>query len=582
MTTDDYERADRRSPPSEDGTEGKNSRRGRLKDALSRTRTKLQHVREEREAKKHSKDALQPESKLDDDVNDFLAAGRTSFASSRPSLGSVTVPPGEDSLAVYESSSGSPRPSTSDSKSQASPRRGPPITVPRIDVSASSRFPNARTVHPDDRLPQVSDVYGSSQSGSLLAPEYKSRSMSSTSILSKERKQRIRGLSVGFADAPPVVIGEGGDEAQAPPMEISRAKARARSASPQGRRPYPDQAPIPQAVGRVPMPSRGISEYSAVGFIPKPLARVQTGAMSTFQRQPRGPHDDDLFPTSPSTEQKPPMPPRNTQPFQPISQINTGSLDLAKEFEMTLGMRSPSQTSPVAGREPLQPSSRIAAPKPQRAPPSYDILEEGGKIEANTKFIAENYDSQQHQQSPTQVQSIPEPIQASHRQPMAAHEVPNVGSYQSYSRPNPQISSQPPMDQQQEVYYPPPPQRQTTTVRRNIQKLEPIQSRSRQNLQETSTPPKAPLQLVTEVDDGYRSFAERQRGGFTGSMLSNASNIASPEPATIRHVVSREYEQSPSNYTGSKEATPHTATSPQQMTKRFYERQKDLVPEGMI
>lgn len=581
MTSDDYDHVDRHTPPSDEGTEGKHSKRGRLIDALNRTKTKLQHAKEEREARKHSKDSQQPEFKLDDDVNDFLAAGRTSFTSSRPSFGSATVPQSEDSSAIYGS-----RPSTSDSKSQVSPRRGPPI-VPRIDVSTSSRFPNARTVHPDDRLPILDDAQTSPRAGSLLAPEYKSRSMSSSSILSKERRQRVRGLSVGFADAPPVIIGEGGDEAQAPPVEISRAKARARSASPQGRKTYTD--PAPQGVARMAMSARGISDNN-VGFVPRPLARVQTGAAGLFQRGPRGPHDDDLFspvsnqaptfehqPPLParnpndfqSIEQKPPPPHRNSNSFQPIGRINTGGLELAKEFEMTMGFASSSESSPVTRREPPQQSMRIAAPTPQRAPPSYDLLEHGRVSQADIDAESPNLDGQQYQQQSMQPR-VDDLTHALHRRPVPIHSVQDPESFRSLARS--EARSLPP--QQQEAYFPPPPQRQTTVVKKNIQKLEPIQPRSGSRQQESGTPPKAPLQLVTEVDDGYRSFAERQKANTMASVRSDAAN-------TVRHITTRDYEQSPEYYMGSKEATPHTATNPTPTTKRFYET-FTKAPEGMI
>ncbi|RMD39754.1 hypothetical protein DV735_g5379, partial [Chaetothyriales sp. CBS 134920] len=116
----------------------KASKRNRLKEVVSRTKTKF--TKTAAESPQH-----------DDDVEEFLAAGRNSSSTGRPS--------------------------TSDSFTSGRPR------------SASS--------------------------------------------LSKGTA-RARGLSVQFTNQPPVIIGEGGDEAQAPPIEISRiaARARARSLSP--------------------------------------------------------------------------------------------------------------------------------------------------------------------------------------------------------------------------------------------------------------------------------------------------------------------------------------------------------------
>ncbi|KAK5095900.1 hypothetical protein LTR70_003219 [Exophiala xenobiotica] len=465
----------------DDGLEGKHSKRARLKDALDRTKSKISKVKEERDARKQKQDQdqerpiSQSNSNLSDDVDDFLSAGRPSFASQqsqRPSVGSDFRP-------TLDTSSPSPRPSTSDSQSQShpSPRRVLPIPIPRIDVSASSRFPNAKGVHISASVPQPGSAAISSDStrtGSLLKPEYKSRSQSASALASAERKARIRGLSVGFVDVPPVIIGEGGDEADAPPVEISRAKTRARSASPQGLRPYTNATVQPEA--RKQMPARGISDNSADAFVPKPFVRAQTAASldgSASTSAPRGPHDDELVPKSftptqtvkpvllgplgddfvpkPSTraqtgassgslysssaEQGPhtdnivrkpfsrtqtgfsvgeiPQPTRSPpsiteQPrgkgFMPLqlAGVQPGTMDLTKEFEMTLGLNSP--VGPTNSR-PLGGEAQIWAPKPKRAPPSYDLIEGGGKRhELNDRSNSPS--SSHHQQNHKDQQSL--------------------------------------------------------------------------------------------------------------------------------------------------------------------------------
>ncbi|KAI9879464.1 MAG: hypothetical protein M1823_006834, partial [Watsoniomyces obsoletus] len=191
----------------------KTSKRDRFKSALSRTKTKLRR-----------KDIDQ---NADDEVEDFLAAGRNSTSTGRPSI--------SDSLTFADSVATQPseRPSTSGSSTnvrntqvpypdafvplpQQSPRR---IVVPRIDVSNSQRYPTAQPVG------QIQP-----QSNEFLRPQYQGRSQSVSSF--SKGRGRARGLSVQFTKTPPIVIGEGGDEAQAPTIEVSKAKRRARSVSP--------------------------------------------------------------------------------------------------------------------------------------------------------------------------------------------------------------------------------------------------------------------------------------------------------------------------------------------------------------
>ena len=393
MTTGDVDSVDQHSEFSEDGGGSKHTRKDKLKDVFSRTRTKINHIREERVAKKNTKDSAKA-SRTSTDVDDFLSTGRPSFASStRPSLASQSRPSFDDWSAQDPSSTISPRPSTSDSRSQASPRRGPPISVPRIDVSTSTRFPNAKDVNPDALIfADSSPRHGTLQSSVLLRPEYKSRNHSTSSIASKPGRARLRGLSVGFANEPPVIIGEGGDEAQAPPVEIGFAKqARARSASPLGRKPYSNANMPPEA--RRQMPSRGISDISADTFVPKQLKRIQTGALqdAPVLRPARGPHDDELIPgmsdqpqarfyagnNAPSAQRGPGLPARpNRSPAGrgPGQASSGGRPSLPSEFERTLGM---GYSNVLGQRTGQSQEPTIVAPKPQRAPPSYDLIEGG-------------------------------------------------------------------------------------------------------------------------------------------------------------------------------------------------------------
>jgi hypothetical protein len=159
----------------------KQSKQNRWRGAISRTKSKFKS-KDDKTLDDKSSDG---EATLPDDVNKFLQAGR-------PSTLDFQNP---DSLPKHPA-----------------PRR---VQVPRIDVSTSQRWPNQQTLKLEE-------------SSALLHPEYQIRSQSQGSL--HRRQNRPRNLSVSFDDAPPVVIGIGGDEAETPPIEISRP--RARSASP--------------------------------------------------------------------------------------------------------------------------------------------------------------------------------------------------------------------------------------------------------------------------------------------------------------------------------------------------------------
>lgn len=502
--------------------ESKASKRERLKDVFNRTKTKINKVREEQEVKKQQRrhDKEKTSHELPDDVNDFLAAGRPSINSSDP-------PSTANSTMSRDDDSSTRRPSTSDSKTQQSPRR---IAVPRIDVSMSQRFPNAKdisqggiSVQQDGGNIMPSHSYG----GAFLKPAYKFRSQSSSSIASQDRKARIRGLSVGFVESSPVIIGEGGDEAMTPPLEISKAKARARSASPQGRKPL-NNTNVPTDAQR-PMFGRGASDGSLDSFEAQPLSRVQTGWMSgapgldPVREMPNTPtgavqSDQNFVPRAfrrtqttgsdlmtQSLEKSMKLSSHNPIMGNPGGANTTESFEkalgtslkspafekpLTKEFEMTLGL-SPTSASPLNQGKPGE--RKILAPKPQRAPPSYTMIEGGSP---NTS------------QSPLPP-SDPQPSQM----PFSA----------AFSTSNPQISPSSvqqaprkpvPVSQtqqpQQQYHYPPPEPRQ----------------RSRQENGNTSDPASRILApVITTRPDHLRSFADRQ---WDKSKIN--SNLESPIP----------------------------------------------------
>jgi hypothetical protein len=280
------------------------SKRDRLKDALSRTKSKFKK---------------EPKTKTsEEDVDDFLCAGRASADDRLPQHETSSAPTDHE-----PSPPSSSRPSTSDSANPfpSSPRSPRKLHIPKIDVSNSQRWPMAKVLGASHA--EVND---------FLRPEYQTRSQSANTFSNlKKRGARGRNLSVNFIEGPPVIIGEGGDEAPAPPVEISRSKQRARSASP--------------------MPSRG--QHRANGLPEHPA--------SAFPRQHHAP---------PAALQ-----PRMLQraPTGHTSTLGTYGSALDKEFAMTLGGGAHMTTSPD-GATPTSPE--IMAPTPMRVvkPPSADAL----------------------------------------------------------------------------------------------------------------------------------------------------------------------------------------------------------------
>lgn len=177
----------------------------------------------------------------------------------------------------------------------------------------------------------------------------------------RQRGNRPRNLSVAFLEAPPVIIGEGGDEAEAPTIEIGRTKARARSVSPMPARAMEGN---PQQLRRKQMPTSAGSAGSGSTislrhFEPQRLARVQTGAI-------------------------------------PTSATSKSSADI--EFEMSLqaptpktATRQPSpQYSPEYGRPPAHPN-RLPPPPPPPPPPAMD-----GPAEVEAAQFAQTNYGQRH------------------------------------------------------------------------------------------------------------------------------------------------------------------------------------------
>jgi hypothetical protein len=350
-------------------TPHKASRRDRLKGALARTKSKF---------KKHG-DKNEEDHVLSDDVNDFLAAGRSSTSSPNP-----TTPFRGDTLPYHPTPSNphSPRPSTSDSASFAYPKQSPRrLNVPRIDVSNSQRYPGA--------LPVGTSTSENVPTNDFLRPEYQNRSQSVSSLA--KGKRRSRGLSVTFIEAPPVIIGVGGDDAPAPPVEISKARARARSVSPMRNRAQandpvytPNRSPYQPTNGAPGLPNHGPRPTPPDILQPRALQRIQTG-------------------------------------LSPVTPVGRSNLD--KEFEMSLqlwgGVNSPaSSTASPATPEILAPKPiRPVQPPPavMEIPEPLELRKEHSSGDLRKQFRQEGNALRMHYDEPT-----PEPSSESNSTPPSA------------------------------------------------------------------------------------------------------------------------------------------------------------------
>lgn len=326
----------------------KSSRRDRFKGAIARTKTKL--TKKDRDS--------------DTTVDDFLSAGRGSTSTGRPSI--------SDTLSLV-----SERPSTTQSHyhdanehqysapvippPQSSPRR---IVVPKIDVSTSQRYPGAQPIQQENEQTQ----------SSLLRPEYQGRARSNSSLA--KGRGRARGLSVQFVDRPPIIIGEGGDEAETPTIEVGRAKARARSVSPQRSDGATSKAsriwnksplqyiPRPGSLSPKPLPQQAQQPSTArpgQGSLPSPgIKRVQTGMIGA----------------SPS----------------PISESRQA---MDKEFDMSLGISpattistnqtiSPQEPPVIHAPKPIHPP--VAVPNVREMPVLHDLKSQHGTKSLRDKF----------------------------------------------------------------------------------------------------------------------------------------------------------------------------------------------------
>jgi len=136
-----------------------------------------------------------------------------------------------------------------------------------------------------------------------------------------------------------------------------------------------------------------------------------------------------------------------------LAGVQPGTMDLTKEFEMTLGLNSP--VAPTNSK-PLGGEAQIWAPKPKRAPPSYDLIEGGGKRHelndrSNSPSSSHHQQNQKDQQSLQHLQyHVTDPPQERHRPSNVQRpSVPQTQAFVHQQVPTPLSKPSPPEAQPQ-------------------------------------------------------------------------------------------------------------------------------------
>ncbi|KXS97118.1 hypothetical protein AC578_2908 [Pseudocercospora eumusae] len=154
---------------------------------------------------------------------------------------------------------------------------------PKIDIAIAKRWPDAHEVR------RVGEGGALPHGAAFTKPK------------------RRKGLTVSFVKTVPDIIGEGGDEAQDPPREISRMKA-AVSRSVSDRRPgtvgdWPRSPPLAETQGRVPPPAQRGRDQDWDDLVPQTIRRMHTSGNEcspAVQRKIPSPPTEDYGPYAPT------------------------------------------------------------------------------------------------------------------------------------------------------------------------------------------------------------------------------------------------------------------------------------------
>ncbi|EFX02855.1 hypothetical protein CMQ_2784 [Grosmannia clavigera kw1407] len=246
-----------------------------------------------------------------------------------------------------------------------------PPQLAKLDTQYVSRYPNALPV---DRGNSSQQSLPSSQQSRSPPPSYS---------VSKSAKRNRKGLVVRFADSYPDIIGEGGDETEAPPMEIGkrrRARAAKLAVSPllgmhSLARGIPTEAQPATLPIRSPLPGPPTSQRSI-------LQQSQLESQQPAAQPPLRPQQSYLRP-SPDDDSFLPRPLRRTQtgfsaisvPRRSFIEVHQAEMREAEGRALANALRagvsppsspeveqkrppSPSRRSPAKGTPPLLPPPR--------------------------------------------------------------------------------------------------------------------------------------------------------------------------------------------------------------------------------
>ncbi|KAI9815598.1 MAG: hypothetical protein M1832_005459 [Thelocarpon impressellum] len=190
------------------------------------------------------------------------------------------------------------------------PQNTPAQQLGRLDTSRASRWPSA------------SDVRRSSTTPSSFG---RSRQTSSSSRGRSHSPKRGKGLTVKFTEEQPEIIGVGGDEADSPPRDISRSRARSHSPVP-----HPGSS---LGSGREKMPPKSASFGQAPDESPQllPVRRRPTG----LDQAPDDPDVRRARGRGGAEDHRPPPTPRETaSPHSASSGASLGSFAAAVQAKM--------------------------------------------------------------------------------------------------------------------------------------------------------------------------------------------------------------------------------------------------------
>ncbi|KAI8720919.1 hypothetical protein NCS52_00538100 [Fusarium sp. LHS14.1] len=232
----------------------------------------------------------------------------------------------------------------------------PPSSLPKLaklDTTSISRYPQALAVN------------HAAQQNRPLVP-----GRPDTNTPKRSPRPNRKGLIVRFDDSAPEVIGEGGDETEAPTIEISKRKKARPPPPPQPRKPAspPGRPPPPPSDIGTPRSAPAVDD-----FRPKPLLRTQTGFSSIYEPE----SDDDSPNVGPDPDSK------SEELISPIS---------AQHHTLLPGKRSPARFLGAAANHDENRRSFIEIHSAQMREAEGRVFAEAARVASATSASSHNWD----------------------------------------------------------------------------------------------------------------------------------------------------------------------------------------------